>query len=192
MTKQNNILIIGKSPAALDAMQSMLKQKGYKVETTDNFEDIPSRYKLEDFDLITMGGKVPPETKAAIMQVATERKNAMRFVQGMAAIPGLVVDQIEGELAANLRDPNQAPAFQADTCTFTLSLSEPTLVLITIWWQTTFVPPNSGSDSRALRNETLPAGTSTITVPSDIPMDSSFASVRVGDAVYCFRLSTEA
>ncbi len=180
---KKHILIIGRSPDALDGMRSMLEQKGHTVETTHDFDNIPDRYRLEDFDLITMGGKVSPETKEHIMTAATARKNTMQFVQGMAGIPGLVVDQIEGELAADLRDSAHAPTFQASTRTFTLSLPKPSRVL-------TFIPPNPGSDSHVLCNEILAAGTHTVSVPADIPMQSSFASIRVDDAVYCFNLST--
>jgi CheY-like chemotaxis protein len=182
------ILLIGKSPAALEAMGSLLRQKGYNAKTTNNFNGIPARYKLEEFDLITMGGQVPPDTKASIMQAAKAQRGDILFVQGMAAIPGLVVAQIEGELHADQRDPDRPPAFHADTRTLSLTLTAAVSVTVTAWWQTTFVPPNPGSDSRVLSDETLPAGAHTISIPPDIPEQSSFVTVQVGNAVYPLRL----
>jgi len=188
MRKKATILIIGKSPAALDAMQSLLHKSGYAVETTNNFENVPERFKLENFDLITMGGQVPPDTKAIVMQAAKERKSNMLFVQGMAGIPGLVVEQIEGELAAEQRKPDRAPVFRAATRTLNLFLPESAPVKVTAWWHTDFIPPNPGSDSRVLCNKTLAAGNHNIPVPGDIPNEYSFVTVRIGNAVYPLKL----
>lgn len=188
MTKPSNILIIGKSPAALQEMAALLHAKGYAVTTTNEFNDVPDRFNLGDFDLITMGGRVPPETKAAITKAATARKPSMLFVQGMAAIPGLVVNQIEGELTAANRKPNETPTFDIAARTLTLSLQNPAQVIVTAWWQTTFVPPNPGSNSRILCNETLASGPHTVPIPTDIPEQSSFVSVKIGDALYCLKL----
>ncbi len=189
MITQKSILIIGKSPSALETMGSLLRDKGYSVETTNNFEDISNRFKLNDFDLITMGGQVPPDIKSEITRAATELKSNMLFVQGMAAIPGLVVGQIEGELNANLRNPKQMPIFHSDTLTISLSLTKKSQVVVTVWWQTTFVPPNPGSDSRVLCNKVLPAGKHIIEIPADIPKDSSFLTVQIDQATYSIKLT---
>jgi len=170
-------------------MGTRLREKGYSVETTNDFADVPSRYNLQDFDLITMGGQVPAATKGAIMQAATAVQPAMRFVQGMAAIPGLVVDQIEGELHAERRKSEQVPQFEAPTRTLHVVLTDTARLTVTVWWQTTFVPPDPGSDSRLLCDETRPAGQYSFALPAEVPDEYSFATVYIDDAAYALKLA---
>src|ERR1041385_771845 len=187
---KKHILIIGKSPAVLASASVLLRERGYEVDTTDNFDDIATRFDLKQIDLITTGGQVPPDKRAEIRKDAKEVKNDMLFVQGLAGIPGLIVEQIEGELAAQYRDSKHAPTYDAGKRTIKLFLKEVEAVKVTAWWQTSFIPPNPGTDSRVLVKEQLPAGEHTVSLPADIPDKASFASVQLGKALYCFSLAS--
>jgi hypothetical protein len=187
--QKKHILIIGKSPTALESMMGLLRKRGYEVETTDVFDDIAGRFDLRQLDLITTGGQVPVGKREEIRHDARELNHDMLFVQGLAGIPGLVVQQIEGEFAAQYRDTVHTPIFDAATRGIKFLLEESASVKITCWWQTSFVPPNPGSDSLVLVDETMSADGHTILIPPAIPPEASFVTVRIGKAIYCFGLA---
>jgi CheY-like chemotaxis protein len=124
-------LIIGKSPAALEGMSSLLQEQGYEVETTNDFNNIAGRFDLKQFDLITTGGQVPPEARVRIRNDALKLKPGMRFVQGMAAISGLVVDQIKGELTVQGQNAEQIPVYDPANRMFTFTTANAVSVKIT-------------------------------------------------------------
>ncbi len=62
---------------------------------------------------------------------------------------------------------------------------------ISFVWQTTFVPPNPGSDSRVILDENVAEGEHAIPVPGSMPEQAAFASVQVDSAVYTFRLAND-
>jgi hypothetical protein len=61
---------------------------------------------------------------------------------------------------------------------------------VTIWWQTSFVPPDPKSDSLLLLDERLPAGGHALPVPDLVPPEAAFATVQVDAAVYAFSIAT--
>ena len=185
---KKRILIIGKSPLVLETTTKLLQERGYKVDTTDNFDDITKRFDLRRFDLITTGGQVPEEKRAEIRKDAREQKHEMLFVQGLAGIPGLIVQQIEGEFAATYQDQKNIPIYDRDTRQIIIKLTKQAEVKITAWWQTTFVPPNPGSDSRVLLDEQLGAGEHLVDVPTVVPEKASFVTVQLDKAIYNFSL----
>ncbi len=186
MTKR--VLIIGKSPVVLSSAESLLRERGYEVATTDNFEAISVRFDLRQFDLITTGGQVPVDKRAEIRHAATAIKSDMLFVQGLAGIPGLIVEQIEGEFAAQYRTQH-VPIYDKATREIQLFLEEPADVKVTCWWMTSFVPPNPGSQSQVLIEAALPTGERILSLPTTIPAEGAFASIHIGKATYCFDLT---
>jgi hypothetical protein len=187
---KKNILIIGKSPLVLENVSASLRELGYDVDTTSDFDQIASRFDLQQVDLITLGGQVPPEKKTEIKQASLAVKPDMLFVYGLAGIPGLIVQQIESEFTKDHQDPAHTPSYDPATRTIKLSLQEAADVTITGWWQTSFVPPNPGSASQTVIDERLPAGEHAIPLPSAIPSQASFATVKIGAAIYNFSLVT--
>ncbi len=185
-----HILIIGKSPAVLESAAASLRAHGHEVVITDDFDKIAERFDLRQIDLITTGGQVPVDTRAQIRRDAKKLKSDMLFVQGLAGIPGLIVQQIEGEFAAEHRDTEHPPMYVASPRSIKLFLKNAADVQIACWWQTTFTPPNPGSDSRVLIDKRLPAGEHSVPLPADIPKQASFATVQVDKAIYSFSLNT--
>ncbi len=72
-----------------------------------------------------------------------------------------------------------------------LTLPGPADVMVTIWWQTSFVPPDPKSDSLLLLHERLAAGDHTVTVPDLVPAKAAFATVQVDAAIYAFSIATQ-
>jgi hypothetical protein len=62
---------------------------------------------------------------------------------------------------------------------------------VTIWWQTSFVPPDPKSESLLLLHERLAAGDHTVTVPDLVPPTAAFATVQVNAATYAFSIATQ-
>src|SRR5262249_61526289 len=111
--------------------------------------------------------------------------------QGLAGIPGLIVNQVRGAFTANHRDPTRAPTYTPDGRSIRLSLADPADVNVTVWWQTAFVPPDPRSDSLVLLDEELAGGDHAIRVPDHVPPKAAFATVQVDAAIYAFSIATE-
>jgi hypothetical protein len=62
---------------------------------------------------------------------------------------------------------------------------------VTVWWQTTFMPPDPKSDSLLLLDERLGGGEHAIRVPDLVPPRAAFATVQIDAAVYAFSIATE-
>jgi hypothetical protein len=113
------------------------------------------------------------------------------FVQSLAGIPGLIVNQIQGAFSAGHQDPTQAPTFTPDDRSIRLTLPAPHDVKVTLWWTTAMVPPDPKSDSLLLLDDRVTAGDHTIPVPDHIPHKRAFATVHVDAAIYTFSIATE-
>ena len=83
------------------------------------------------------------------------------------------------------------PTFTPDERSIKLTLPGPADVKVTIWWQTSFVPPDPKSDSLLLLNDRLAAGDHAVTVPDLVPPKAAFATVQVDAAIYAFSIATE-
>jgi hypothetical protein len=62
-------------------------------------------------------------------------------------------------------------------------LTGPADVKVTIWWQSSFVPPDPKSDSLLLLDDRLPAGDHAFRLPDLVPPTAAFATVKRGAAV---------
>jgi hypothetical protein len=72
-----------------------------------------------------------------------------------------------------------------------MTLANPANVKVTVWWQTSFVPPDPKSDSLLLLDDELAAGDYAIAVPDHVPPKAAFATVQVDGAIYAFTIATE-
>src|SRR5262249_41901565 len=188
---QLNVLLIGKSQRVVDESVAALHDLGYKVEATNDFADVTGRFDARTLDLVVFGGQVPPERKAELRDEIGAISPRIIFVQGLAGIPGLIVNQVQGAFAADRQDPARAPTYSPDDRTLRLILTSPADVKVTVWWQTSFVPPDPESDSLLLLDERLTGGDHAIPVPDLIPPRSAFASVQVDTAIYAFSIADE-
>jgi hypothetical protein len=194
MTTDNtarSVLLIGRSQLVLDDSVSGLRDLGYKAEATNDFADITGRFDARQVDLVVLGGQVPADRKAELREEIGAVNLRVTFVQGLAGIPGLIVDQVQGAFASDQEDPAGAPAYAPGERAIRLTLARPADVKVTAWWQTSFVPPDPKSDSLALLDDRLAGGDHTIPLPDHVPPKAAFATVKIDAAIYAFSIATE-
>jgi hypothetical protein len=190
-TSPRSALIVGRSQLVLDEAVAGLRDLGYRAEGTNDFTSgLAGRIDVREVDVVVFGGQVPPDRKADLRDEIAAVNPRVIVVQGLAGIPGLIVNQVRGAFAADQRDPGHAPTHSPDGRSIRLRLAEPADVTVTLWWTTSFVPPDPKSDSRVVVDERLPAGDHVVRVPADIPQKAAFATVQVDPAVYAFSITT--
>ena len=188
---RRSVLLIGKSQLVLDDAVAGLRDLGYKAEATKDFSDITGRFDAKGIDLVVFGGQVPPDRKAELREEIAAINPQVIFVQGLAGIPGLIINQIQGAFTADDQDPTRATTYTPDDRSIRLSLAEPADVKVTVWWQTSFVPPDPKSDSLVLLDDRLASGDHAVAVPDHIPSQAGFATVQIDAATYAFGITTE-
>jgi hypothetical protein len=188
---QRSVLLIGKSQLVLDDSVAGLRELGYKAEATNDFTDITGRFDVKEIDLVVFGGQVPPDRKAELTEEIGANNPRVSFVQGLAGIPGLIINQVRGAFAASHQDPTQAPTYMPDDRSIRLTLPGPADVKVSLWWQTAFVPPDPKSDSLPLLDDELAGGDHAIQVPDQVPPRAAFATVEIDAAIYAFSIARE-
>jgi hypothetical protein len=188
---QRSVLLIGKSQLVLDESVAGLCELGYEAEGTNDFTDITRRFDVQEIDLVVFGGQVPPERKAELREEIGAINPEVIFVQGLAGIPGLIVNQVQGAFTANQQDPARAPTYAPGDRSIRLTLAYSADVKGTVWWQTSFVPPDPKSDSLLLLEDELASGDHAIQIPDHVPPKAAFATVQVDGAIYAFSIATE-
>src|SRR5215216_6830925 len=111
---QPSALLIGKSQRVLDDAVAGLRDLGYKSHGTNDFSDITGRFDVANIDLVVFGGQVPPDRKAELREEIGAINPQVIFVQGLAGIPGLIINQIQGAFAADEQQAIAAPTFTPD------------------------------------------------------------------------------
>jgi hypothetical protein len=188
---QRRVLLIGKSQLVLDDALAGLRNLGYKAEGTNDFTDVTARFDAREIDLVVFGGQVTPDLKAELREEISAINPRVIFVQGLAGIPGLIINQVQGAFARDHQEPVRAPTFTPYERSIKLTLPGPADVKVTTWWQTSFVPPDPKSDSLLLLNDRLAAGDHAVTVPELVPPKAAFATVQVDAAIFAFSIATE-
>jgi hypothetical protein len=186
-----SVLLIGKSQLVLDDAVARLRDLGYRAEATNDFADITGRFDARKLDLIVFGGQVPPDRKAELTEEIAAINPQITFVQGLAGIPGLIVNQVQGAFASDHQDPTRAPAYALVERSIRLTLASPANVKVTAWWQTSFVPPDPKSDSLVLLDDRLAGGDHAVPLPDHVPPKAAFATVKIDAAMYAFSVATE-
>jgi hypothetical protein len=184
-------LLIGKSQRVLDEAVAGLRDLGYEAYATNDFGDITGRFDVATIDLVVFGGQVPPDRKAELREEIGAINPTVIFVQGLAGIPGLIVNQVRGAFTADHRDPAREPTYTSHDRSIRVSLAQPADVKVSVWWQTSFVPPDPRSDSLLLLDGHLAGGDHMVAVPDQVPPRAAFATVQVDAAIYAFSIATE-
>src|SRR5512133_2618517 len=188
---QRRVLLIGKSQLVLDGAPTGLRDLGYQAEATIDVADVTARFDTRDIDLVVFGGQLGQDLKAELREEISAINPPVIFVQGLAGIPGLIVNQVKGAFTLNRQDPSRAPTHTPDDRSIRLTLAEPADVKVTLWWQSSFVPPDPKSDSLVLLDGQLRGGEHAIPVPDRIPPKAAFATVQIDTAIYAFSIATE-
>jgi hypothetical protein len=184
-----NILLIGRSRRVLDAAVALLRGRGYNAEGTNDFDDITGRFETGRLAVAVFGGQVPPDTRVEIRQQIEALNDRTVFVQGLAGIPGLIAEQVQQALDGERTIPGQAPVYDPTRVAILLSLVAPLEATVTAYWITSLTGPEPESESRVLFDGSSAAGDQAFAIPDDVALDAAFATVRVGDARWSFRLS---
>jgi hypothetical protein len=188
---ERSVLLIGKSQLVLNDSVAGLRDLGYKAAATSDFADITGRFDARKLDLIVFGGQVPPDRRAELKEEIGAINPEVTFVQGLAGIPGLIIDQVQGAFASDHQDRTGAPAYAPGERSIRLTLASPANVKVTAWWQTSFVPPDPNSDSLVLLDDRLAGGDHTVPLPDHVPPKAAFATVKIDAASYAFSIATE-
>jgi hypothetical protein len=188
---QRSVLLIGKSQLVLDDAIAGLRDLGYEAKGTNDLSDITGRFDAKEIDLVVFGGQVPPDRKTELREEIGAINPQVIFVQGLAGIPGLIVNQVEGAFRAEHQDPTRAPIYAPEERSIRLRLPDPADVKVTLWWQTSFVPPDPKSDSLVLVDDRLAGGDHTVPVADRVPPKAAFATVQVDAAIYAFSVAIE-
>jgi len=187
---QRIVLLIGKSQLVLDESVARLRDLGYRALATNDFTDVSGRFDVKELDLVVFGGQVPPDRKAQLREEVAAVNPGVIFIQGLAGIPGLIISQVQGTFTANHQSRTRAPIYTPDDRSVRLTLADPADVTVTVWWQTSFVPPDPESDSLVLLDAQLASGDHAIPVADHVPTKAAFATVRIDAAIYAFSIAT--
>jgi hypothetical protein len=166
------VLLIGRSRQVLDEAIDGLLELGYEAEGTNEFESVGDRYDARELDLVVFGGAVPLELKAQLRDELAAANPAISFVDGLAGIPGLIVNQVRGAFSAAAR----VASFCEEDRMILLSLEGAAHLRVTLWWV---------GDSLVLFEGHLPAGDKRLVIPDDVPA-AAYATVEIGAAVEAF------
>jgi hypothetical protein len=128
---QRSVLLIGKSQLVLDESVAGLRDLGYKADATNDFTDVTGRFDTKEIDLVVFGGQVPPDRKAELREEIGASNPEVIFVHGLAGIPGLIVNQVQGAFTVSRADPGRAPTHTPDDRSIRLTLAEPADVKVT-------------------------------------------------------------
>jgi hypothetical protein len=188
---QRSVLVIGKSQLVLDDTVAGLRELGDNAQATNDFTAITGRFDPKQIDLVVLGGQVPLDRKSELTEEISAINPQVIFVQGLAGIPGLIINQVQGAFASEYRDPTRAPAYSPEDRSIRLTLAGPADVKVTVWWQTSAVPPDPKSDSLVLLDDRLASGEHAVLIPDHIPPTAVFATVQVDAAIYSFSIATE-
>ena len=184
------ILVVGKSRAVLDGAEQILRARGFGASSTNRFDDVLRDFDVAVFDLVVFGGQVPADLEANLTAEIDQRQPRMVYVKGMSGIPGLIADQVSGAFAGECPKLLAGPSYNGDPRSVEMSLELPADVKVTVWWVTSFVPPDPISTSRLVLDGTLPAGHHVVHVPHDIPDKAAFASVGIDHSVTTIALGS--
>ncbi len=185
----HKVLVIGRSQAVLEAIVALLRDRGYAAEATNNFEAITDQADPRTLELVVFGGQVAPAKKAEMREQISAVNPAVKFVQGLSGIPGLIADQVTGALGGEQLIAGQAPSYEAATKSIALCLYTSLEVRVTVYWITELIPPDPKSDSLVLHEGPLPAGDHAFEIPDTVSFDAAaFATVHAGAAIWSFRL----
>jgi hypothetical protein len=174
------ILIIGRSPSVILDAADILRDKGFRADATNQFDEVLTEYDATDFDVVLFGGMVPADTKRHLRDEISKLNDHVTFVQGLAGIAGLIAAQVEGVTSP------AGDGVAYENRTVQLTLKEPAEVIVEAFWGTSFTPPEPKSASMRVIESRFDAGEHVIPLPDEIPAVASFVTVSVGPSVHAF------
>lgn len=181
-SQTTRVLVVGRSPSVLVAAVRMLRDKGYRADVTNQFDQVLDDYDVSDLDILVFGGMVPPDTKRHLGDEVTKRNADITLLQGLAGIPGVIAAQVEAAAYGDSPDLGQVSYDEAER-TLKVVLDTAEHVSVEALWGTSFTPPEPASTSTRIFEGGLAPGTHTIALPAEVPDVASFAAVTIGRQV---------
>jgi hypothetical protein len=178
------ILIIGRSPGVILDAAGILRNKGFRADATNQFDEVLTEYDTANIDVVVFGGMVPPSAKQHLTDEISKVNDHVAFVQGLAGIAGLIAAQVQGVTLGAQDEPGVA--YDTTNRTVQLTLQEPAQVVIEAWWATSFTPPEPTSTSMRVTDSRFDPGEYVIPLPAEVPPVASFVTVSAGPAVRAF------
>ena len=177
------VLIVGRSGSVLIDAVAMLRDRGYAANASNQFDRLLDDYDIREVDLVIFGGMVPPEKKEQLRTEIRDLNPRASFLQGLGGIAPLLVAQVEEFFCG------AAPRVEYDAATrvFRLTLAASARVLVEGLWAT-FVPPEPVAQSVVVFDDALAAGAHEIAIPDEVPVEGSYAAVRIGDRVSALQI----
>ncbi|NUP45927.1 MAG: hypothetical protein HOW97_01225 [Catenulispora sp.] len=181
-TEAARVLIAGRSPSVLIAAARLLRDKGYRADATNQFDQILSDYDVANLDVLVFGGMVPPDTKQRLREEITRRNPRIAVVQGLAGIPGVIAAQVEAAVRGDAGDVGDV-TYDESQRTLRITLGDAEHVTVEALWGTSFTPPEPTSTSMQVFDGELSAGAHGIVLPEQVPDVASFAAITIGAQV---------
>ena len=178
------VLVVGRSPGVLEDAVDLLRAKGYRADATNVYGRVLDDYDVTRLDLLVFGGMVPPDAKQRLRDEVSRRNDRVRFVQGLAGIPGMIAAQVEQAVAGRPDDASRV-TYDAQDRSFVLDLDldAPAAVVVDAFWATSFTPPEPTSTQARVFAGELGPGRHVVPLPDDVPDRAAFAAVTVGPHV---------
>ena len=179
--RKPRVLIVGRSGSVLLGAVDGLRERGYGANASNQFDRVLDDYDPREVDLVLFGGAVPPQTRERLQAGIAAANPQVQFRSGLAGIAPLLVAQVE-QFAGGT-----APGAQYDAAdrAVRVTLEEPAAVSVEALWAS-FVPPEPVPHAAVVFAGECPAGSQRFTVPGDVPLEGSYAVVRIGARVAVF------
>ena len=130
---QQSVLVFGRSQLVLDNTVAGLRDLGYTAQATnDFFSDITGRFDFTEINLVVLGTQVSPDRQAELKEEIGAINPRTIFIEALAGIPGLIINQVKGAFAVGHQDPAQAPTYAPDDRSIRLTLANPADVRVTV------------------------------------------------------------
>ena len=181
--RTRRVLIVGRSGSVLVDAVAMLRDRGYGANASNRFDRLLNDYDMYEVDLVVFGGMVPPDKKEHLRAEIRKLNPRVRFMQGLGGIAPLLVAQVEEffEGAAH------GVEYDAATRVFRVTLADAEPVVVEGLWAR-FVPPEPVAQSAIAFDDELASGVHEIAIPDDVPLQGSYAVVRIGERVSAFQI----
>lgn len=115
MMNQKRVLLIGKRQNVLTKLATALTKEGFAVQWTSDIERADKVFGARNFDMIAFGRGVTPDQKAHFRAFFSGQNPAIRFVDGLAPIIPLLVDQIKQAFVELPPDEQRLTGFTYET-----------------------------------------------------------------------------
>lgn len=178
------VLIIGRSaPVLLDAV-SILRERGYAANATNQVARVLDDYDMREVDLVIFGGMVPPQAKEALQAEIRDLNPNVSFIQGLGGIAALLAAQVKEFFDGT----TPGVKYDADNRVVRVTHTSTARVVVEGLWATFEPFPEPVPHSAIIADGVLAPGEHEIAIPDEVPEQGSYITVRVAERVSAFQI----